>query len=234
MRRAVAEVKNLRTLEEACESLQHRDPDTPGLALVYGATGAGKTTATSWLAVSRSAIHVRAAATWTPNSMLAAIMTALGFAPLSRTSSMLTAIVESLRENGRTLMIDEADYLVRKLLLETLRDIHDMSTVPVVLIGMADFKKRLMHQAQIAGRISQWVEFGPADLDDYRLVADAKCEVELSDDLLEDLHRATQGSMRGLQIGLTRVEAHAKRAGLERIDLASWGSRPFILPGRGA
>jgi DNA transposition AAA+ family ATPase len=174
--------------------------------------------------------YVRAYRLWSPTWMLGAIMQELGAHPMARTSRMIEFIVRALAQQQRPLFIDEADYLTDdRRLLDTLRDLHDMATTPLILIGMADFKKRVLHKEQLAGRVSQWVEFQPATLDDAKLLARTVCEVEVADDLLEALHKSAGGSMRGLTVGLARIESHAKRRGIKQIALPDWGDRSFML-----
>lgn len=49
MKNKLALVKNVVALQMAYEALEGRDLGIPGMALVYGETGAGKTTGITWL-----------------------------------------------------------------------------------------------------------------------------------------------------------------------------------------
>ena len=230
MKHAIAPVKNLRLLSQAGESLASRDVGVPGIGLICGDTGFGKTTAAAWYANHTNAVYVRALALWTPSAMLGAIMRELDSKPLPSNAAMMEFIITRLMLTNRPLFVDEADYLAgSKRLLETLRDLHDVSTMPLILIGMKDFRQRIMHREQLAGRISQWVEFRPADLEDARVLAETVCEVDVADDLLAELHQKTGGSMRGLVVGLSRVEAFAKKNNLKRVSAKEWNGRAFVL-----
>ena len=171
MRYQIARVKNIVAVSAAIESLRTRDVGVPGIALMWGSTGYGKTTAAAWLANQVNAVFVRAKAIDSPLSLLGSIMKALGAAPMLRCAPMLDFIAAALERSARPLFIDEGDYLVDdKRLVETLRDIHDVSSVPLLAIGMQEFRNRVMHREQLAGRVSQWIEFQPADLEDARIV----------------------------------------------------------------
>jgi DNA transposition AAA+ family ATPase len=172
---------------------------------------------------------VRANATWTPSAMLGSLMKELDATPRGSCSQMVDFIVEQLGQRARPVFVDEADYLVSKRLLETLRDLHDLSTAPLILIGMADFRRRIIHKEQLAGRIAQWVEFKGADIEDARTLADAVCEVRVTNDLLESLHATTKGSMRGMIVGLSRIETFARRHGKETLSARDWGKQAFTL-----
>ena len=230
MRNKIAQVNNIRLLTAAGRALSTRDIGVPGIGLIWGPTGFGKSTAAAWFAIRTNAVYVRAMATWTPTAMLAAIMHELDAKPLPRCAAMIEFIVGALAREGRPLFVDEADYLAASAkLLDSLRDLHDMSTVPLILIGMKDFQRRVMHREQIAGRVSQWVEFQAADFKDARILADEVCEVRIADDLLARLHRATGGSMRGMVVGLSRIEGFAREHGLQKVSETDWGERAFVL-----
>ncbi len=230
MRHQIAHVKNIKLLYQAGEALRTRAPGVPGIGLLWGPTGFGKTTAAAWYANQCNALYVRAVATWTPSSMLGALMRELDSQPMSRCADMVAFIVERLALENRPVFVDEADYLLSKKLLETLRDLHDLSNAPLILIGMADFRRKVIHREQLAGRIAQWVEVRAADIDDARALATACCEVEVADDLLKDLQRETRGSMRGMTVGLDRIEAVARKLGKDRMTAKDWGNREFTLP----
>jgi DNA transposition AAA+ family ATPase len=120
-------------------------------------------------------------------------------------------------------------------MLETLRDIHDLSSSPVVLVGMAGIERKLSNRQQLSGRISQWVEFKPADLEDAATLAKHVCEVEIAPDLLSDLHTQAKGSVRLMIVGLARIEALAKTQDWGRVDSDLWANRKLFLstgPGR--
>jgi hypothetical protein len=232
MRPRIAQVSNIKTLWAAAETLRTRAPGVPGIGLIWGATGYGKTTAITWLANQPrvNAVYVRAMATWSPTAMLGQIMRELDAEPKSRCSTMIDFIVRALAREDRPLFVDESDYLTdNRKLLDTLRDLHDMATTPLILIGMKDFKRRVMQKEQLAGRISQWVEFQPADLKDARVLCDELCEVRVADDLLAALHQKSGGSMRGMVVGLSRIEHLARKQGWPSVDLKHWEDRPFTF-----
>ncbi|MFP4131295.1 MAG: AAA family ATPase [Thiohalospira sp.] len=236
MRHRIVPVKNVARLSEASDSLIHRGLGMPGMGLLWGHTGYGKTTAATWLINRVHGVYVRPIATTTPSTFLASILRELDLEAKGSCAQMVERIVEALATSNRPLFVDEADYLAdSKKLTETLRDIHDLSTVPVVLIGMAGIQRKLAQRQQLSGRIAQWVEFGPADLEDARHLADALAEVEVQDDLLERLHHASGGEVRRITVGLGRIEQQAQVRSLEAIGAADWtlGDEGFFLPRSG-
>lgn len=235
MRNKLAITKSVAALQMAYTALETRGFGVPGMALVHGYTGAGKTTAVTWLVNRTRGVYVRAMRTWTPSTMLGRIMTELGAAPLGRNAAMVDFIVGALTEQQRPLFVDEADYLVKSGdMIETLRDIHDLSGVPLVMVGMAGIERRLVSRPQIARRISHWVEFLRSDLEDTGLVATAACEVTLDDELLARVHTESGGSVGLAVVGLARIEALAKANGWRTVTAEQWGPRKLFLGQAGA
>lgn len=235
MRNKLAPTKNVAALRLAYEALAGRDHGVPGMGLVHGFTGAGKTTAITELVTRVQGIYVRATSSWTPTALLAKVQQELGAAPMQRRADMLDFITERLRESQRPLFVDEADYLLgNAVMLDSLRDVHDLSGAPVVMIGMEGIAKRLITRKQLAGRISHWVEFLPSDLDDARVLTRTVCEVGIDDELLAMLHTQAKGSMRLMTVGLSRIEALAKANGWREVSAEQWGNRALFLGNRPA
>jgi len=230
MRQKLALVKNVAALQAAFETLSSRDAGIPGMGLVHGFTGAGKTTSISWLVNRTNGVYVRAYSTWTPNAMLGSIMHELGATALHRSAAMLRYIVKELEQSNRPLFVDEVNYFAANgEMLDTLRDIHDTSNVPVILIGHEGTERRLVHRAQLARRISEWVEFRPLDKEDARILANTVAEVDIADDLLADLHAQSKGSTGLMTVGLARIEQMAKANGWKTVDADQWQGRAFFL-----
>lgn len=233
MKHQIIPISNVARLREAGQLLLDRAPNMPGMGLIYGATGLGKSTAATWYMNQCNAVLVRAMANWTPSAMLKAILRELSVdCRETSCSEMTTAIVESLARHNRPLFIDEADFLVKRhRMLETLRDLHDLASVPVVLIGMDGIHNKVAKESpQLAGRLMQWVEFQPATLTDTALLADGLCEVKVFEDLVALLHEKTGGHVRNIIVGLAQIETHARRKGLGIVRARDWpDDKPFFV-----
>jgi len=130
----------------------------------------------------------------------------------------------------RPIFIDEADYCFRQFeMVDSLRDIYDLSGCPVILIGMEDIARRIRTHERIARRITQWIEFKGLDFDDTVQVESEVCEVKLAEDLIRHLHAATSGNIGRIIIGLTKIEKFALANGLDTISAADWGERPLYF-----
>lgn len=223
MRSKIVPVTNVARLAEAGDALLNRAPGMPGMGLCYGASGLGKTTAIAWLATRQHGVFVRAMATSTPTSLLDTICRELNIASRARVAQTVEAIVGKLAETGRPLFVDEADYVVgQSRLVDTLRDLHDLASVPVILIGMSGIDRRISLSPQLSGRMAQWVEFQPASNDDAKQLAKELCEVNVADDLVAELHTRAAGSVRNIVVGLGKIEQFARSRGSNKLALADW------------
>jgi len=229
MKHAMAMTKNLRLFMGAVDALMHRDIGTEGMGLLWGDPGQGKSTAVAYTVNAMDGVYVRAIGSWTVTSMLGTIAQELGGHRMLRRADMITYICQQLAQNPRPVFIDEADYLFRQLeMLDSLRDIYDISGCPVILVGMEDIARRLQNHGRFARRVTQWVEFQGIDLDDARIVADTCCDIHIADDLLQHLHGVTAGNIGRQIVALTKIERMAKSSALDQVGLQQWGDRPLF------
>lgn len=230
MQYKLVKVKNIINLSSAFQESKDSSASVPRMGLIYGFTGIGKTTATAWLMNKENGIYVRATSVWNPSAMLQEILIELSTEPPNLPSKMLALIVQQMKLSKRPLFIDEADYLFNNSkMLEAARDIHDLTTLPVWLIGIDGMEKRLASRKKVSGRTSQWVEFQPCDFEDTQLLAKELCEIEVHQDLLAKLHHASNGSIRLITVGLSRMEAFTKAQRWEALSFQQWDDRPFFL-----
>lgn len=234
MKPKIAPVKNIMALRNAFAAVDH--PEAPEkIVLVYGEAGLGKTTAVGRLMCLTNAIVVRADQTWSVHSMLKSIMREMGEAPLRSKTDMADAIVDHMKSQGRPLIIDEIDAFTDPqsrcadgyAMLEVLRAIHDKARRPIVLVGMSGVEKYIAARKQLARRIQRDVRFLSADLEDTRIVADARCEVGIADDLLEKLHEQSRGNMGLIVVGMSDIENFGKTNRIKEVALEHWGERSF-------
>jgi len=223
MRSKIVPISNVARLSEAGDALLNRAPGMPGMGLVYGPSGYGKTTAVAWLATRQHGVFVRALATTTPSSLVESICKELSIGRRATIVGTIEVIVEKLADTNRPLFVDEADYIAEnKRLVETLRDIHDLASVPVILIGMQNLRRTVSGREQLAGRIAQWVEFQKSTPEDAVILARELCEVPVADELVGRLHEAARGTVRLIVVGLGRIEQFARSRNLTKVSAADW------------
>lgn len=229
MRNQTAKVANLLNLITSFTESEESDPGVPCMGLLYSPPGLGKTTATAYTVNLTGAIYLRATALWTPTAMLTLLLAALGASPLPSAAKMLMKAVELMSASRRGLFVDEGDYLFSNLkMLDTLRDLHDLSHQPIWIIGMNGIERRMIHQEKLARRIGHWIEFRPCSLQDTVLLAETVCEVKVREDLLVKLTQDVRGSIGRVTLGLAQIERFAKEQQWEEIGAGEWNDRSFL------
>ncbi|MHB8382726.1 MAG: AAA family ATPase [Candidatus Binataceae bacterium] len=222
MRYAVCPLAGLKETVVAARDLLTRANVLPGMALIVGPSGRGKTFAAAHAATVTNAIFERALDYWTMHSMLVALAAHFGLRPAHRSQPLFEGIVRSLQAEPRLLIVDECDSLRDPRCLELLRAIHDRSAAPVMLIGVESFARRLRHREQIWGRLLHVVEFKPPSIGDTRALADSLCELKVADETVARLHGAAHGSIRRIVVMLAALERNARRRGHDRVIATDW------------
>lgn len=152
--------KNVKNFITLTNNLINRAEGVPGMALVYGEPGLGKTRTMIWWASNNNAIYVSAVKTMTTRWLLEHITKAIGGTTFFRSSDLLDQIEKSLIRNPRVLIVDEIDYLVsNECAVEILRDIHDRTQAPVILVGMSRSNQHLKRFEHLYDRFSEVMHF---------------------------------------------------------------------------
>jgi hypothetical protein len=223
MRVKICQTSNAKALMAAQSAATAREAGLPGIVLIFGEAGRGKTVITANLSVRLGAVHLTALPIWTARWMLAEISRELGGKPGRCAAPMWNFIKQELAIRPRPIFLDESDCIAdRKELIETLRILHDLTAVPLILIGMSDFKIKMKNRPQLERRILRTVEFKPSTLDDSRLMAAELAEVRIAEDLVEALHRKTRGSAGLFVKELASIEGFCRRRGMNKIGLAEY------------
>lgn len=242
MQNKIVATKNVARMLTVQKLLTTRAHGTPGMSVVSGVSGAGKTKTTTWLANQVPSIYVRALKLWTPGSMLGSILRELRQPAGGSNADQVVRIGEELSIDkqtaaGRqrtTVFIDECNYLAKRVdLLETIRDIHDLSGAPVVFIGETGFVQDIKRLKPLTRRIAHEVDFEALDMEDTGLLARELCEIDVKPDLLARIHAVTHGNTGNTVVALSRVEHEAKSRGVKSMDLAAWGAKRELFTGEG-
>jgi hypothetical protein len=131
------------------------------------------------------------------------------------------------------LLIDEADRLNIRL-VEHLRDIHDETGCPVVLIGEPTLYAQLKARARIWQRVTRVVNFGPVIVDDVVLFGLKACGIKIDAQAANGLLKRCQGSFRLLYHDMVDLERVAKANDTSDVpmDLVEMLPDRRLAPGR--
>ena len=204
---------NVERYLEAVETVEARGAPEACFMLSGGPAGYGKSRTSMWWALSRGAIFIRLKAACTPHWFLTDLVRELGLPPSHTCEKLFDQAIIALVHHQRPLVIDECEHATRHdaTVLDTVRDIADLTEVPVVLVGREFVKARLKRHPQLWTRISAVADFGPATIDDVALCCANLSEVAIADDLVEEIHRQSEGYIRSVVNAIRVVERKAKR-----------------------
>lgn len=225
-------LKNVGAFMVMTRRLIDRDPHLPGIGVFSGWSGLGKSYASLYAQNKTHAIRTEVGDSWTRRTFLEAVLKELGREPRKgrRTTADLAAqAIEALGDDPkRPLIVDEADKLVDKGIVEIVRELHEFSGAPVILIGEERLPTKLVAVERLHNRVLDWQQAQPCDAEDARLLADAFApKVKIADDLLEHIRRQSDGRARRIVVNVARVAEAALNKGQKAIDLATWNNRPL-------
>jgi len=219
MRPAFAETGNVRSFISAINKIKNYKEDIPSMALVFSDPGLGKTRTAIWYAAKEGGVYLRTKKLMSGRWLLEELVAELGEAPMYRTSDLFRQIVEQLRAKPRPVFVDEVDYLTYdSRVIETLRDIHDITHAPLIFIGMGMADKKLMRYRHLYDRFSEIVKFMPLTRQDVQSIVTQMCEAKLSDAAIDYLCQQTAGKFRTLIVYMHRAEYLARLNNLREIS----------------
>lgn len=200
----------------------------PRLGVLYGPSGYGKSVAAAFVAARFDAGAVEAKSIWTQRSLLAALAEALGITRVEKTGPrILDQLIDHLNQHPRPLIIDEMDYLVKKQMVDIIRDIHDATSVAILMIGEEALPAKLKEWERFDNRILIHTAAQPASDEDALKLRDCyrRKGVTVADDLALEFRRSCAGVTRRIVTNLERAQSLAINEGMMNIDLAWWGDR---------
>lgn len=224
----IAPLANIAIAERAISRALGRGLHQPGLVVMHGASGYGKSMAAAWVTARNRAYYVQASDFWSKKVMLQDICRALGlqFKPGDTVADMARMVAAQLEQSGRPLILDEFDFVVDKNLVEAVRSIYESSRAAVLIIGEEALPQKLKKWERFHGRILDWFPAQPASVEDARELAKLYCpHVKVADDLLEKLVDKARGSVRRVSTNLETIGEEAMGNSWDSVTLALWGSR---------
>lgn len=223
----VANISNLHLVEVTAEKLLSRVDGLPGIGVMYGEPGRGKTVACSALANRTRGYYVQMRSAWSRKALLEKILFEMGIKPVGTISNLLDQICEQIAASRRPLIIDEFDFCLRSDgLVELVRDIYEGSQGTLLLIGEEMLPQKLKRWERFHSRVMAWIPALPVSLDDAVKLAPIYCpNVTIAEDLLAHIVTQAHGSVRRVCVNLTRIHEEAMMMAESEMTLATWGDR---------
>lgn len=220
-----APIKNVAACLGLIRSLQNRHPLQPNLGVFAGYSGYGKSVSALFAQNKTDAAYVEVSDSWTRKKLFQSILKELGqHKPTGTLSDMEDEIISILsRDPHRPLLIDEADKLVDKNMIESVRMVAKKSGVPVLLIGEEQFPKKLDAVDRFRDLVLVTGFAQPCDLDDTRALARTFYpDLRIHDDLLEIARNRGDGRVRRIGNSLHEIAGFASLKGWAEITASQY------------
>ena len=201
MNKSFIRTDNYNRVVAAANALVNRDPSLPGLGLIYGCWGYGKTEVVEQFYGISDTFYIRVMETWRPRRLLEEMCEVMKLgAPVYRLDRLCDQVIAGFRRWRKPLFLDEADYLLWEggKMLNIIRDIHDLTKIPIILIGMETIYNRLEKHGQFFSRIlpAAMVEFQPVSPPEIILITKEWTGLSIGMDAAELLGRYVRGDFR--------------------------------------
>lgn len=225
----IVPLTNVGLLAGAIDRAMLRPIGLPGLVVMYGPSGLGKSVAAAFAANQHRAYYVECRDTWTKKAFLQAVLRDMAILPGRTLSEMVDQVAEQLSRSGRPLIVDDVQYLLEKAAANVLTDLYNASQGTIVLIGEEGVVSSLAKLERLHNRVLEWVPAQPATLADIQQLAAASYpKISMKEDLLADLQREVKGCLRRVAVNLYRVHSETQALGVDGMDLAGWGKRGWF------
>jgi DNA transposition AAA+ family ATPase len=229
---SIKPLRNVAALTMLATELTNRTWGLPGLGVFHGPSGLGKSFACASVCASMDAIHISLESDWTASMLYYAIMSELGMQAKGTVAEKSYLCKQELMRANRLLILDEADYLIKKRtspMIDRVRDIHDKTGIPIILVGMEELPQKLRQWEQVDNRIYSWLGAERADLQDAQMLADHYAPgIHVTDDLLDHIRKRNDGVVRKMSMDFAYVLQRSRMMNMNTISLDQWGDAPFL------
>lgn len=190
MNKIFVKTQNVKNFIGLVENLINKPKNITKMGLVYGEPGLGKSQTALWLACKYDGIYLRASNLMTGRWLLEEMVKELDEIPRFLTSDNFNIVVKKLKQNPQVIFIDEIDYLVNNYkTIETLRDIHDETSCPIIFIGMALAHRKLERYKHLYDRFSEILKFETFSINDLKQIFEQLPEVSVNITAIEFIHK---------------------------------------------
>ena len=219
MKKVFVKTNNVKRFITMMNNLQNRAEGVPGMGLVYGEPGLGKTQAIKWWAFKNDAILIHCNQMMSARWLLKEILDYMSEIKPYSISDSFDEVIRNLILTPRILIVDEVDYLTmdKNKSIEILRDIHDKTNIPVVLVGMTNAHSRLKKFSHLYDRLSEIVKFERFSKADIKTIVKELSEIELTDCAIKYIY-SNLNRFRQIVKVINKAETIAKANGLSSID----------------
>lgn len=220
-----APLRNVTLAMETALKLIERPVGVDGLGLFYGPSGYGKSRASQYVQNKYNALYLEVFDYWTRRKFCQSMLFELGDAnPRGSSADMMDKIILRLQDDpDKLLIIDEADKLVDKGMIELVRDIYKAAKISVLLVGEERLPDKLAAYERCQNRVTAFAMAEPSDVNDAQALARVyHPRIKVDDALLDDIVKKTRGVTSRIVTTLAEIGSFAKTHGLETVTAADY------------
>ena len=218
MKPVFVKTKNVKGFINLIHNLKNKPDNITKIGLIYGNAGLGKTKTALYLSIQYDAIYIRSTNSMSPKWMLEEITKELDEIPRFYTADIFRQCVNALKANPQIIIVDEIDYLLTDLrTIETLRDLHDETGAPIILVGMQLAKHKLKKYTHLFDRISEIYKFIEFEYVDIRQITEEISDIKITKEAVHLIHNKAK-SFRQIVNTIDAFEKVAQANGLAQID----------------
>lgn len=217
MNKIFVRTKNVKKFVALMEEVKQLPANIPKIVLVFGEYGLGKSETIKWWTFKNDCIYVRANQGMTSRWLLSEIAEELGEEAFWHIQDTFNLVEQKLKQNPKPLIIDEVDYLVTNNVIEILRDLHDRTGCPMILVGMVNIDKKLSRYPHLKDRIYKAFKFEPFGKQDIKQILSELSEIPITNDGLEYLTKR-HNQFRQIVKLINKIEKLAKTNELKELN----------------
>lgn len=218
MKPVFVKTKNVKGFINLIHNLKNKLENISKIGLVYGNAGLGKTKTAIYLSIQYDAIYVRATNKMTTKWLLEEIAKELDEIPRFYTADIFRQCVNTLKTNLKMIIVDEIDYLLADFrTVETLRDLHDETGIPIILVGMQLAKHKLKKHNHLFDRISEVYNFTEFEYSDIKQITEEISEIDIAKEAVHIIHNKVKSFRKIVEL-IDLFEKVGQANGLTQID----------------
>lgn len=218
MKPIFVKTKNVKGFINLIHNLKNKPDNISKIGLVYGNAGLGKTKTAIYLSIQFDAIYIRATNKMTTKWLLEEIAKEFDEIPRFYTADIFRQCVNALKSTPKMIIVDEIDYLLTDFrTIETLRDLHDETGVPIIFVGMQLAKHKLKKHTHLFDRISEIYNFTEFEYSDVKQIAEEISEIDITKEVVRIVHNKAK-SFRKIVEMIDCFEKVGQANGLIQID----------------
>ncbi len=220
-----ANITNIKELDIAITKAKNIAKELPKLITFSGYSGFGKTYSAAFNAIKHNCCYIEIGASWTTKVLIEKLILESGglVKPKGNLAEKVDLLVEIIKETGQILIIDEFDHIAHEKPLNIIREIHDRTNNPIILIGEENLPHKLASFERFHNRVADWITAKPCSLVDAKVLAEIYApKLQIKEDLLKQIVLASGGRTRRVCVNIARIRDEANLNGWKEVGQENW------------